>query len=74
MSDNNTVPVHRTTTRAILVLGKFRVSERREGSMKIQLGPASMTVMLPSGMYDVREGDIITLYTEVPLVGSKQAN
>ena len=51
--------------RLILVLGKFRVTERQHNLMKIALGGSTtMTVTLPDGA-DVREGDILTLYTEV---------
>jgi len=48
-----------------LVLGKFRVSERSAGAMKVELGGSTtMTVTIPEHA-DVRSGDLITLYTEV---------
>ncbi len=48
-----------------LVLGKFRVSERTAGAMKVELGGSTtMTVTIPEHA-DVRAGDLITLYTEV---------
>ena len=51
--------------RLVLVLGKFRVIERRENLMKIALGGSTtMTCTLPEHA-DVREGDILTFYTEV---------
>jgi hypothetical protein len=51
--------------RLILALGKFRVTHRSENLMKIALGGSTtMTVTLPDHA-DVREGDILTLYTEV---------
>ena len=51
--------------RVVLNLGKFRVMERSETSMKVALGGSTtMTVQLEPFM-DVRAGDLITLYTEV---------
>lgn len=54
-----------TPLRLVLVLGKFRVTERQNRLMKIALGGSTtMTCTLPEGA-DVREGDILTFYTEV---------
>lgn len=54
-----------TQFRYKLVLGKFRVSERSAGAMKVELGGSTtMTVTIPEHA-DVRAGDLITLYTEV---------
>jgi len=51
--------------RYVLILGKYRVTERTEGAMKLALGGSTtMTITLPP-QADVREGDILTLYTEV---------
>ena len=51
--------------RMVLVLGKFRVSERTEAAMKVELGGSTtMTVTLPPHA-DVKAGDLLTLYTEV---------
>ena len=51
--------------RMVLVLGKFRVSERTEAAMKVELGGSTtMTVTLPP-QADVKAGDLLTLYTEV---------
>ena len=51
--------------RLVLVLGKFRVSERTEAVMKLELGGSTtMTVTLPPHA-DVKAGDLLTLYTEV---------
>lgn len=51
--------------RLVLILGKFRVTERDNAGMKIALGGSTtMTVTLPDGV-DVRAGDILTFYTEV---------
>ena len=53
------------TTRLILPLGKFRVVQRTNNSMRIDLGKGiGMVVELPD-YADVHEGDILTLYTEV---------
>lgn len=52
-------------SRLVLVLGKFRVKERQDRKMVLKLGGSTeMTVMLPEHA-DVREGDLLTLYTEV---------
>ena len=49
----------------ILNLGKYRVMERQNLQIKIALGGSTtMTVTLPP-QADVKEGDILTLYTEV---------
>ena len=51
--------------RMVLVLGKFRVSERTSAMMKLELGGSTtMTVTLPPHA-DVKAGDLLTLYTEV---------
>ena len=51
--------------RLVLVLGKYRVTSRENLQMKIALGGSTtMTVTLPP-YADVREGDILTLYTEI---------
>lgn len=51
--------------RVALILGKFRVIEKQNNSMKIALGGSTtMTATLPPYV-DVREGDLLTFYTEV---------
>ena len=60
--------------RLVLVLGKFRVSDRSANSMKIELGGSTtMTVTLPDGA-DVKAGDLLTLYTEVLYAQPKDAS
>ena len=55
----------RKPLRLVLVLGKFRVSERTEAMMKLELGGSTtMTVTLPPHA-DVKAGDLLTLYTEI---------
>lgn len=52
-------------TRLVLVLGKFRVIERTANMMKVALGGSTtMTCTLPD-YADVKDGDILTFYTEV---------
>lgn len=52
-------------SRLVLVLGKFRVKERQDRKMVLKLGGSTeITVNLPEHA-DVREGDLLTLYTEV---------
>jgi hypothetical protein len=54
-----------TPLRLILKLGKYRVVARWSNHMKLALGGSTtMTITLPDGA-DVREGDLLTLYTEV---------
>lgn len=51
--------------RFILPLGKFRVVERWDNLAKIAIdGAFSMVIIVPR-YGDVREGDILTLYTEI---------
>ena len=59
--------------RLVLVLGKFRVTDRQNNLMKIALGGSTtMTVTLPEWA-DVKAGDILTLYTEVLYAKPEQA-
>lgn len=54
-----------TQPRLVLVIGKFRVTDRHDNMMKVALGGSTtMTCILPEGA-DVKAGDILTLYTEV---------
>ncbi len=57
-----------------LVLGKFRVVDLRGQTMKVALGGSTtMTCQLPD-LADVREGDLLTLYTEVLVKAKPDAN
>ena len=57
-----------TTTRAIWPLMKARVIERTETHVKIEIGGSTtITIVHDMRLYDVREGDLLTLYTEVLL-------
>jgi hypothetical protein len=54
--------------RAQLVLGKYRVIERTGNRFRLALGGTTeFTVDLPIGSieYDIRAGDLLTVYTEV---------
>ena len=59
--------------RAIWPLLKARVTERTETHVKIAFGydhGSPTTILIPHPalhLYDIREGDILTLYTEVLL-------
>lgn len=60
--------------RIILNLGKYRVTERDNLSMKLALGGSTtMTIGLEPFM-DVKSGDILTLYTEVLYNAPKQTS
>lgn len=54
--------------RATLVLGKYRVIERQADGFRLSLGGTTeMNVKFADAQlnYDVRAGDLLTLYTEV---------
>ena len=54
--------------RAVLTLGKYRVIERQADGFRLSLGGTTeMTVKFADNQlnYDVRSGDLLTLYTEV---------
>lgn len=64
-------------TRAIFPLLRARVTDRGDYGFTISFGPeygSPTTIRIPCDMsrYDIRDGDILTLYTEVLLNG--QAN
>ena len=64
-SDAEMTAALRKPFRMVLVLGKFRVSERTSAVMKLELGGSTtMTVTLPPHA-DVKAGDLLTLYTEI---------
>lgn len=61
--------------RAILPLLKARIVDRGEGYFKIHLGGSTtITVTTDTSRYDIRDGDLLTLYTEVLLKGATDAN
>jgi hypothetical protein len=54
--------------RAILPLLKGRVVDRGPNYFKIAIGGSTtITVNCQMSMYDIRDGDLLTLYTEVLL-------
>ena len=56
------------TLRAILPLGKYRVTDITGNDVKIWLGgTTTLTITLTNvEQFDLREGDLLTFYTEVP--------
>lgn len=60
--------------RAVLPLGKYRIIERSPTGFKLALGGSTtMTVSAPMQHFDIRDGDVLTLYTEVLLKGASDA-
>jgi hypothetical protein len=58
--------------RAILPLLKGRVIDRGPLHFTLSFGaeygsPTTIRIMLNLDLYDLRDGDLLTLYTEVPL-------
>lgn len=54
--------------RAVWPLLKARVVERTDAYIKLSIGGSTtITITHDMQMYDVREGDLLTLYTEVLL-------
>jgi hypothetical protein len=60
--------------RARLILGKFRVVERTELTMKVALGGSTTMTVSVEPFMDVKAGDILTLYTEVLLAPQSSTN
>lgn len=60
--------------RAVLPLLKARVVERGTAHFKLAIGGSTtITVTVPNmHNFDIRDGDILTLYTEVPLAPTNQ--
>jgi hypothetical protein len=59
--------------RAILPLGKGRVVDRGPGHFKIAIGGSTtITITMPMDHYDIRDGDLLSLYTEVLLAQPSQ--
>jgi len=59
--------------RAILPLGKARVIDRGDFGFKLAIGGSTtMTIQLSHPhLYDIKDGDLLTLYTEVLLSAPK---
>lgn len=65
--------------RAILPLLKARIIERGDGFFKIGFGseygsPTTIRISCNTSLYDIRDGDLLTLYTEVLLNAQAQGN
>jgi hypothetical protein len=64
--------------RAILPLLRAPITDITDTSLTISIGalygaPTTIRVDVPTGHYDLRTGDIVTLYTEVLLKGPTDA-
>jgi len=58
--------------RAILPLGKARVIDRGPDFFKLTIGGSTtITISTNMDLYDIRDGDLLTLYTEVLLSAPK---
>jgi hypothetical protein len=57
----------KSTVRAVLPLGKARVVSKDSSGFKLALGGSTtMTISINHmHLYDIREGDLLSLYTEV---------
>ena len=54
--------------RAILPLGKARVVDRGPDYFKLAIGGSTtITIQTNMDLYDIRDGDLMTLYTEALL-------
>ena len=61
--------------RAILPLGKARVVDRGPDFFKLAIGGSTtITISTNMDLYDIRDGDLLTLYTEVLLSAPKAQN
>lgn len=64
--------------RAILPLLKARITHRDPAGFTISFGPeygspTTIRISCPTERYDLRDGDILTLYTEVLLAQSTRS-
>lgn len=61
--------------RAIFPLLKGRVVDRGPDYFKIAIGGSTtITITCQMSLYDIRDGDILTLYTEVPIAQPSQSS
>jgi len=59
--------------RVVLPLGKARVVDRGAMHFKLSIGGSTtITITMPMDAYDIRDGDLLTLYTEVLLAKPSQ--
>jgi hypothetical protein len=62
------------TFRAIFPLLKARVVDRGSDYFKLAIGGSTtITINCKMEMYDIRDGDLLTIYTEVPIAKSSQS-
>jgi hypothetical protein len=61
------------TLRAVFPLLKARVVDRGPDFFKLHIGGSTtITIKCAMSMYDIRDGDLLTLYTEVPIAKPSQ--
>ena len=61
-------------SRVIFPLLKARVVDRGPASFKLAIGGSTtITIACDMSRYDIRDGDLLTLYTEVLLKGASNA-
>jgi hypothetical protein len=65
--------------RAILPLLKARIVDRGPNHFKLAFGPeygapTTITITTDTTRYDIRDGDLLTLYTEVLLANAQAKN
>lgn len=68
-----------STLRAILPLLKARITDRGPHHFTISFGaeygsPTTIRIEVNMDLYDIRDGDLLTLYTEVLIKPAKGAN
>lgn len=51
--------------RAVLVLGKYRVIKKTDTHVQVALGGTTTMTFDIKPFFDIREGDLLTFYTEV---------
>ena len=60
--------------RAILPLLKARIIDRGPDYFKLAIGGSTtITIRCDTAIYDLRDGDLLTLYTEVPFAQPSQS-
>ena len=63
-----------STLRLQLVLGKYRVVDRWDNLAKIEINKQFSMVIIVPNFADIREGDLLTIYTEVLYADTKSAS
>lgn len=58
-------------TRIVLVLGAFPVVKREGNRFTLKLGGTTQMTVIAPPIADIRDGDLLTLYTEVLIAPAK---